>query len=807
MASIIPGFEYDIFISYRQKDNKGDRWVSEFVEALKTELESTFKDEISVYFDISPHDGLLETHDVDASLKEKLKCLIFIPILSRTYCDPRSFAWEHEFKAFIEGALQDQFGLKVKLPGGNVANRVLPVRIHDFNTFDVELFESTIGGVLRGIDFIYKSAGVNRPLRANEDHPQDNLNKTYYRDQINKVANSIEEIISSLATGQSKTGEEKTKQWEPERETGKGDKRKGLPRKAISNQKSRKWLIMMISLVMFFAGAFAVYKIVKSGNKSFDITKLEKSIAVLPFVNDSPDQENTYFINGLMEEILNNLQKIKDFRVLSRTSTEQYRGTARPTMPEIGKKLNVNFIVEGSGQKIGNKFVLRVQLIAVHNERHLWGESYTREIRETSDIIGIQSQVAQNIAAELKATITPEEKQFIEKTYTTDLTALDFYQRGDDELGKYYSDNNNIQALKRAEEMYYKALEYDSTFAMAYSGLSEVVFKRHLHKSFYSQNYLDSALMLANRALSFDDHLAIGYFYRGNYYLATGNSEQAIQDFEKAIQCDPNFSGAYSYLGYHIYITDSNYADFVKGLQYIYKAVSLEHGKDRAWTLRDKLGDAYGGFIGFPEKKKYYYDEAFKLDNDSGYLKNPKTDEEVIKSLKESYVRDSNNISNLYALAGEYSNLGQYKESLKYVKKIEKFPNVQVTPIKGFCGGIGDVYLKNGFKEESNKWFNKQVKMSEESLKLGRYLGIGANLDLAIVYAKLGNKAKVYENLKILARPRVCQYWLFGLVKEGGVFGSIRNEPEYQEILKEMETKYQAEHERVRKWLEEQGRL
>jgi hypothetical protein len=120
MASLISGYEYDIFISYRQKDNlpspgygrqgSGERWVSEFVEALKTELESTFKEEISVYFDINPHDGLLETHDVDASLKEKLKCLIFIPILSRTYCDPKSFAWEHEFKAFVEQASGDKRG-------------------------------------------------------------------------------------------------------------------------------------------------------------------------------------------------------------------------------------------------------------------------------------------------------------------------------------------------------------------------------------------------------------------------------------------------------------------------------------------------------------------------------------------------------------------------------------------------------------------------------------------------------------------------------------------------------------------------
>jgi hypothetical protein len=82
MASIIPGYEYDIFISYRQKDNKGDRWVNKLVDALKTELEATFKDDISIYFDENSHDGLLESHSVDKSLEGKLKCLIFIPIIS-----------------------------------------------------------------------------------------------------------------------------------------------------------------------------------------------------------------------------------------------------------------------------------------------------------------------------------------------------------------------------------------------------------------------------------------------------------------------------------------------------------------------------------------------------------------------------------------------------------------------------------------------------------------------------------------------------------------------------------------------------
>lgn len=114
--------------------------MTEFVNALKTELEATFKEDISIYFDENAHDGLHENYDVDDSLREKLKCLVFIPIVSRTYCDPKSFAWEHEFKAFLSQASKDRYGLKVKLSNGNTASRVLPVRIHELGPEDVRLF-------------------------------------------------------------------------------------------------------------------------------------------------------------------------------------------------------------------------------------------------------------------------------------------------------------------------------------------------------------------------------------------------------------------------------------------------------------------------------------------------------------------------------------------------------------------------------------------------------------------------------------------------------------------------------------------
>jgi hypothetical protein len=169
MSSINPGYEYDIFISYRQKDNEYDGWVTEFVNNLKRELHATFKEDISIYFDANPIDGLLETHIVDESLVKKLKCLILIPVISQTYCDPQSFAWQHEFCTFNKLAKEDQFGRDIKLAGGNVASRILPIKIHDLDAEDKGLLESELGGALRSIEFIYKASGVNRPLKPNDE--------------------------------------------------------------------------------------------------------------------------------------------------------------------------------------------------------------------------------------------------------------------------------------------------------------------------------------------------------------------------------------------------------------------------------------------------------------------------------------------------------------------------------------------------------------------------------------------------------------------------------------------------------------
>lgn len=200
MASIISDFEYDIFVSYRHNDNKYDGWVTEFVEKLNQELDATLKDKVSIFFDKNPKEGLGESHQVDASITNKIKALIFIPVISQTYCDVNSFAWKQEFKIFKSEAEHDRMGRDIKLPNGNFASRILPVKIHDIDTEDVRLLENELAGALRSIDFIYRDAGVNRSLRPVDDELSTVSNRILYRNQINKLANAIKEIVQGIKT-------------------------------------------------------------------------------------------------------------------------------------------------------------------------------------------------------------------------------------------------------------------------------------------------------------------------------------------------------------------------------------------------------------------------------------------------------------------------------------------------------------------------------------------------------------------------------------------------------------------------------
>lgn len=496
--------------------------MSEFVESLKTELESTFKEEISVYFDINPHDGLLETHDVDESLKDKLKCLVFIPIISRTYCDPKSFAWEHEFKAFVNVASQDQFGLKVILPNGNVASRVLPVLIHDPDIADIKECESVLGGMLRGIEFIYKEPGVNRPLTYHDDENK-NLNKTKYRNQINKVANAAREIIKGIK--------------EPGVKSRKGEAiitGNDIQKKKIFWSKTvlpAVILVSVLSIVLLILNPLIKRKLPGS-------SEIGKSIAVLPFTNLSNDPEQEYFSDGMVDEIIDRLFKIGDLKVISRTTSMRYKNTTQ-SLKEIASELNVSAILEGSVRRAGNNVRITVQLIDARTDTHLWSEIYDRDI---SDIFSIQSEVAQAVAKELKAVIKPEEKSLIEKISSENLEAYDYYL-----LAEHLRQQRTPESLWKAKTIFEKAIEADPGFAKAYIGLAHCYGNLAFYANLKPSEAYPPAMELAHKALELDSLFSDAYIVIGAVDLFYHfNFADAEINYKRAFELAPNNPEVYA---------------------------------------------------------------------------------------------------------------------------------------------------------------------------------------------------------------------------------------------------------------------
>ena len=562
--------------------------------------------------------------------------------------------------------------------------------------------------------------------------------------------------------------------------------------------------------------ALIAFNFISRRTLNADFSKLDKSIAVLPFklLSDEPDKQ--YLADGMMDAITLHLSKIKDLRVIGRTSVEQYRNPTKTTTA-IGRELDVEFLLEGSFQKFGDNVRLIVQLIKTGKEGHVWANEYDRN---WSDIFTVQSEVAQAIADELHAAITPEEKQLIEKTPTANLTAYDFYQRGREEHTKYWIDNNNREALEKAEDFYHEALDYDSTFAKAYTGLARVYWDKHFFKDYLLKNFLDSVIILCDIALSYDDQLSEAYTLKGLYYSENGKPEQAIEEFDKAIKFNPNDWMAYRGKG-EFYARN----DFVSNIKYLQKAISINRGPELP-DLLEEIGSVYFADAGFPEKAKQSYQDKLKLDGDSAaYYYLLGSDEYNLSNFNKSielglkcYAIDSTNDQTLLLLGENYSWLGRHKESLKYFKKwFERlktqgalFMNSPFNAnLYNNMHRMGYSYWQNGYKEEAEYYFNDQINYCNRMIELGRLFAqsLFPYYDLAGVYAFRGEKDKAYKNLRIFNQRKTECLWMVMLIKTDPLFNSIRNEPEFQQIIRDVEAKYQAEHERVRKWLEGQRML
>jgi TolB-like protein/AraC-like DNA-binding protein len=572
------------------------------------------------------------------------------------------------------------------------------------------------------------------------------------------------------------------------------------PNKTLHKKKNLKVLVKLVGpiiLLILVSLFFSQYWWVDF------FSEKEKSIAVLPVKYMGNDPNKQYMADGLQDAILLHLSKIADLRVMSRTSTEQYRDTKK-TARKICQEQKVDYLFESSLLVIGDSIQLIAQLIEPgRKERHIWAGNFLRDKRE---ILTVQNEVAQSIANELNARIGQEERQRIERFPTLNLTAYDFYQKAREELWEYRLDKKKTDMLKSSEYHYRQALLFDPQYAEAYSGLASIYWEKNFIHSYLSNSFIDSSFFFANKALKLDDQLAEAYKVRGDYFMETGKPEQAIQEFSQAIKINPNCWEAYAAMGF-LY----EFKDAVIAISNYIKAASLHRGRDLPRLLA-AIGNCFF-WAGFPKEHSYYGNEVFKLTRDSviyflnqGFIEDYRQNwHGKLAFFLKAHQIDTSNTTVISGLGLTYIFLHQYDKALETYQKL--LVQLEKSDLLSYneMHRIGYAFWMNGFKEKANYYFDKQIELSTKGLDLQRINNPFLHYDLAGVYAFRGEKGKAYEQLNLFMNSIKWKHsWIIILIQNDPLFDRLRSEPRFQAILNEIISEHQAEHDRVSKWLKNQ---
>lgn len=562
-----------------------------------------------------------------------------------------------------------------------------------------------------------------------------------------------------------------------------------------SDENNKKLILIGVVGLVIVAMGWLAYTYLPSEKEMV----IDKSIAVLPFKNDSNDSTNVYLINGLMESTLNNLQKIKDLRVISRTSVEKYRNNAK-TIPEMARELNVTYFVEGSGQKMGDRIVLTIQLIDGVTDRHLWSRQYRRE---TKDIFTLQQEISNDIAFEIKAIITPEEKNRIQKNPTQNLEAYDLFLKGVDLL-KIGGDEN----LKQSIVLFDEAISKDNTFALAYACAGIACYYLDMFQT--EKMYVDKLGAYADKAILHDSRLAESLMTKGMYYLIRKEYKEALPYLERALEYNPNSTEVLGLLTdfYYMYLPNTG-----KYLEYALKGLKLNANSGDSVSISYfhlRLGNALiqSGFVDQalehidksleynPENAFSRYVRAFVLYAKEGDLKRTR------ELLQIEFQGDTTRYDILQDIAKVSYYLKEYDEAYNYYKrfnfqretrKIDAFEHENLV--------IGRVYELAGEDEKAKAFYERYRQYLERDQTVYK------NIGLAVYYCQMNERAKALEHMRLFTQEDNIQYWVILFMDKGPELTETEASPEFKKLLQEVERKFWANHEKLRVKLEEQGLL
>ncbi|MCP4121260.1 MAG: helix-turn-helix domain-containing protein [Bacteroidetes bacterium] len=522
----------------------------------------------------------------------------------------------------------------------------------------------------------------------------------------------------------------------------------------------------------------------------------EKSIAVLPFKNESSDSSNLYFVNGLMEATLTNLQKIEDLRVISRTSSEKYRRTSR-TIPEIADELGVNYVVEGSGQRVGDQVLLNIQLIEASSDRHVWSQQYNREV---VDIFALQNEVATKIAKAVKAIVTPAEREQIEKIPTESPEAYDYYLKAMDPFNA-----RTKEGLEAAIPLFEKAIEYDNQFAWAYANIAIAYYFLDIFQQ--EKQYTEQINNYADKALLYDAKSGVSLIAKAFYYIHTEDYRLALPHLEKALEYNPNSSAVVQMLSDFYAHRMPNTAKY---LEYALKGIQLDVAGTDSITRSYSYLHLSNALVqtGFFDEAAKYIDQSldynpynyfsphlkifilFALDGDI---------ERTQQRLVGLWNQDTTRLDILQDLAKMYYATEKFDSAFYYFEKFVKakdannldmYPHLDAT--------IGLVYERMGLTKEAEEFFDSYAAYCEEDESIYR------SANLAIRYTHEGKLDEAIEQLKLFSEMDNIQYW-FLLLEKDPIIQPLKSHPDFEMVFQAIKDRFWDQHERLRATLEEKG--
>ncbi|HET6768739.1 MAG TPA: adenylate/guanylate cyclase domain-containing protein [Chitinophagaceae bacterium] len=516
------------------------------------------------------------------------------------------------------------------------------------------------------------------------------------------------------------------------------DNIKAYQKQSMTGKPVRKKTIYVAAFVILI-GLIATYFFFfnkQTNQTAVNKANAEKSIAIIPFKNMSNDPQQEYFVEGMMDEILNHLYKIGGLNVISRTSSLAYKGSQK-TSKEIANELGVGNLLEGSVQKDGDRIRIIVQLINGKTDQHLWAETYDREFK---DVFSIQSDIAQQIAAALKVKIDPSVKERIEKKPTENTEAYNLYLLAVDP-NEYPFDPNN--PFKKNISLLETAIKLDSTFADAYAELALywLYLGSHLG-SLSSEEVLKNAEPLLQKALKLNPNLASAHSYLANMHLWYKWDFETVQnEYQKVLQLSPSnpeLAGLF--------------LDFLLAMGRPGEALNITttaFAKDSSSPYnRMGLGLAYFYNNKSEEALQTLKPAASLFENDEWFLIN--------------YIK-----INLYS--------GEYKNAILSFEKYKTLLGSNLYPI--VLGYAAVAYYKTGQIDSTEKFLN-EIKARSEKSPVG-----SPSYFIAAVYTTMEKNDEAIKWLqKAYTDREVEMYWL----KVEPLFSSLHNDPRFKELLKKI---------------------